>query len=587
GGWHQSTHYANGFERVEQSDVFGRTTYSHDRMPDVTMYTTHLTYDRGGRMVARSGNEGETVTYNWYNTGLLSAQSSDLGLGYERAVSRYGYDAAGRKTAESFWRDGAQYTQSNAAYDALGRMTWWHQAETALPWATMTWAYDAVGNIRRTTADKATLDQWGNAVGRAGEDRWFLYDAMNRVTLDGGQLSNGQIVRGWNGASLVYDRAGQRVSSTRDASLMGQVWIFEPYQKPGDPYYLHDPDRGEWVQHQAYYTGLRQESFGYAADGQLTNVAIVETGYTDDGQGNAVSTNVLDRQGGGASFQFDGMGRQTRQLDYDAAGQIAYDHEQVYSAAGRVTRDITRRLEGGVTLVTDTSNDYGGHAALGQVVSSTTHSHRDGQPQGTTYTSNGYNWRSGGPQIASTSTSGQTSSSTVYTYGAGGRLETISISDGRSRTISIVSDLTGQALTRDESDTNPNVGDPHERWYRFNGNELGHVGNDGTGMNDYAGSVQTRGWVQQNGAFGNNRRYGHAFSESIDQITSYEQGSSGGGYTVRAGDTLAGIAAQVWGDASLWYKLAQANGLGANAALTTGQTLTLPAGVIRSTYNAS
>ncbi|KQN19211.1 hypothetical protein ASE86_11845 [Sphingomonas sp. Leaf33] len=93
-----------------------------------------------------------------------------------------------------------------------------------------------------------------------------------------------------------YDHQS-RVTSTRDVSLTGQVWVFKPYQNPGDPYYLHDPDRGEWVQRQAYYTGLRQESFGYAADGQLTNVAIVETGYTDDGNGNAVSTNVLDRRG--------------------------------------------------------------------------------------------------------------------------------------------------------------------------------------------------------------------------------------------------------------------------------------------------
>ncbi|MBD8679368.1 hypothetical protein [Sphingomonas sp. CFBP 13720] len=55
---------------------------------------------------------------------------------------------------------------------------------------------------------------------------------------------------------------------------------------------------------------------------------------------------------------------------------------------------------------------------------------------------------------------------------------------------------------------------------------------------------------------------------------------------MQGGETLAGIAAQLWGDASLWYKLASANGLTADSAMTTGQVLAVPAGVVRSTYNA-
>ncbi len=79
------------------------------------------------------------------------------------------------------------------------------------------------------------------------------------------------------------------------------------------------------------------------------------------------------------------------------------------------------------------------------------------------------------------------------------------------------------------------------------------------------------------------------FADSSDAINSYSQGSSAGGYTVRSGDTLAGIAQNLWGDAGLWYKLAQANGLsgsGGGASLAAGTVLMLPAGVVRSTYNA-
>ncbi|MDQ2798956.1 MAG: LysM peptidoglycan-binding domain-containing protein, partial [Armatimonadota bacterium] len=82
-------------------------------------------------------------------------------------------------------------------------------------------------------------------------------------------------------------------------------------------------------------------------------------------------------------------------------------------------------------------------------------------------------------------------------------------------------------------------------------------------------------------------RYGTAFARDVDAITSYDTGAAAGRYTVRSGDTLAGIAQALWGDASLWYTLAGANGLGAGSSLDPGQVLTVPAGVVRSTYTAS
>ncbi|MBS0503431.1 MAG: LysM peptidoglycan-binding domain-containing protein, partial [Proteobacteria bacterium] len=64
------------------------------------------------------------------------------------------------------------------------------------------------------------------------------------------------------------------------------------------------------------------------------------------------------------------------------------------------------------------------------------------------------------------------------------------------------------------------------------------------------------------------------------------RGDVSGGYTVHAGETLRGVAQTLWGDADLWYKIAEANGLGANAELTEGQSLTIPSGVWRSHQNA-
>lgn len=49
-----------------------------------------------------------------------------------------------------------------------------------------------------------------------------------------------------------------------------------------------------------------------------------------------------------------------------------------------------------------------------------------------------------------------------------------------------------------------------------------------------------------------------------------------GNYIVSAGDTLRGIALAVYGDAQLWYLIADANGLQTDAELTVGSSLTIP-----------
>ena len=58
---------------------------------------------------------------------------------------------------------------------------------------------------------------------------------------------------------------------------------------------------------------------------------------------------------------------------------------------------------------------------------------------------------------------------------------------------------------------------------------------------------------------------------------------------MRSGETLASIAGGLWGDAGLWYKIAQANGLvgiDANSALAAGSTLTIP-NIVTNVHNNS
>ncbi|MEP1422291.1 MAG: LysM domain-containing protein, partial [Erythrobacter sp.] len=76
-------------------------------------------------------------------------------------------------------------------------------------------------------------------------------------------------------------------------------------------------------------------------------------------------------------------------------------------------------------------------------------------------------------------------------------------------------------------------------------------------------------------------------ASGFEQLNSYDQGSRSGTYTVRGGESLQQIAASTYGDANLWYKIAQANGLSGSEALSAGRTLRMPAGVVKSTHSAS
>lgn len=146
-------------------------------------------------------------------------------------------------------------------------------------------------------------------------------------------------------------------------------------------------------------------------------------------------------------------------------------------------------------------------------------------------------------------------------------------------------------MRREEKDNNSSAGDPKQLWYRYGGKQMGYVSNDGTLDTSYVTSIANRTAASAgNGAFFNGATTGTAFADfdvATDQVNSYHQGSGAGTYTVQQGDTLNSIAANLWGDSSLWYKLAAVNGLAAGAPLTEGTALTIPAGVIRDTNSAS
>lgn len=88
------------------------------------------------------------------------------------------------------------------------------------------------------------------------------------------------------------------------------------------------------------------------------------------------------------------------------------------------------------------------------------------------------------------------------------------------------------------------------------------------------GSIYDRQAYQDTGASRNGGKAAIGitdFAQSTGaQINSYSQGSAAGSYAVqRSGETLRSVAEQLWGDASLWYRIADASAGIGNVSPTT------------------
>jgi hypothetical protein len=154
--------------------------------------------------------------------------------------------------------------------------------------------------------------------------------------------------------------------------------------------------------------------------------------------------------------------------------------------------------------------------------------------------------------------------------------------------VSLATDQNGMIVDRTEA---AQGGSPRTLRYVFGGIQMGEVGNDGTSNTSFAASVADRLAVQPTptaaGPFHNGGTSGTPFADfdqSYDAINSSLDPGTGSTYIASAGDTLQSIAAMVWGDASLWYLLADANGMSGAEQLQAGRSLTIP-DVISNVHN--
>jgi nucleoid-associated protein YgaU len=119
------------------------------------------------------------------------------------------------------------------------------------------------------------------------------------------------------------------------------------------------------------------------------------------------------------------------------------------------------------------------------------------------------------------------------------------------------------------------------RAFAYDGNGQIISRRDGTANGSTIDQGSTPALKNQHYVYVNGQQVAH-YDESttvdvLSQVTAFSNSNGTGDYVVQQGDTLKSIAQAVYGNASLWYVVAQANALNGDADLAVGLSLSIPA----------
>lgn len=551
GGLTKVEERSSGEVTIDRSDYFGRVV-QHTSM---ACETFNYIYNAAGWLTEYqhqlSGSVDSLRVYKYFDNGW---QSEVTGGGTEE---RYDYDLNGNRTYEFmstygfdrdpdpyyFYREGETFQESRVTYDALNRIT-----DIEDPFYRLHYEYDEMGN--RTRVDSrfrvATVKtpvsnpaDWGDEDGRT---QFYNYDELNRLSKEYRvAYSTGNIDFGFKTDVLL------------DGPLDGEIPIFGRRTDPGyfvyqsrQYYYDHFDRRSTAIE-----SGLRYD------DGNILTASEIIHGSTIDrytynvlGLIEAVKTESSENSDA-YGFEQD----TTLQFrDYDAAGRLTYKVERkqrffegdlynlglnktlyAYDSHDNVTREHEfYRYGGGSERERGVQSFYDYRQLLQYTQAYGDHDTR------VDYTYKAFD----SYQIEELrQTSGGSSGRGIYTYDVLGRVERY-WDDVTRRETQYINRLDGKTQARLSGSDRMHFG-------YLAGNNIGHIGT-WKGTTDF-------GFTQPREA-----------SSTPSAVQSYE---------VRAGDTLQSIAASVYGDSSLWYVIADANGFAGDETLVAGTRLDIPSSI--------
>ncbi|MBO0822379.1 MAG: AHH domain-containing protein [Actinobacteria bacterium] len=407
-----------------------------ERYPASAAYTTKMTYDPAGDLLASTDPAGNTATYTYNAAGAVTRSTDPLGHTTTSSYNGFG-DLA---TVTNPLGD-----TTTASYDPAGRKTSLAQADsTGTTLATTSYGYDPAGN--QTTVTNPD----GNTTSLA-------YDAVNQLS----SATTPITATASDTVSYGYDSDGNRTLVT-DGNGSSTVTTYNTLSLPESvilPATTAHPDPASRTFTISYDADSRPVSetepggitraWGYDALGDLTsqsgsgaaattpsrtlgyNLAGQLTSYTTPGGTTSVSYD--DR---GLPIAQSGGGQPAQSSTYDATGRLATRTDATgtasfsYNPAGQLTTMTDPLTSATLTLGYDnagelTSTSYGtgadarafGYDALGRITSDTL-----ATSSGTTIASATYAYDSAG-NLTSQKTSGTAGAGTsTYTYDQAGWL---------------------------------------------------------------------------------------------------------------------------------------------------------------------
>lgn len=542
-----STAYDARGRKTAETDANGRTmtwAYSGTHLQshvDLGGFVTNYDYDAASQLVRQTSTHGQNLAFNYDAAGQL-LEIDDIA---KNKITTYAYDMVGRHVLERVKQGDVVYQDNHIGYDTRGNLS-----DVADGRVHVQMEFDKVGN--RTHIHTAVDYQGLTAEYSEDTDRYFRYDAMNRqVVVDAVDAAGNP---GQRGHQLSYDKNGNRATDTftgAKVAVTGPSTILSYDENYVVTNQLEIPrsysDGG---------TGLVTEEYKYDALNRLASVVrdgvqidvrlydgadrVVQSG--PDGNLPPKYAEIINQR----VELSDQIGKEMRQYRYDANGRVLFQRTRTSDNA--LKTDVS--WDGSQTLG---GSGGDGYDAAGNVRSYIVKQYDTGWLDKYTTSTMGY-YDSYVSLVTSGASSHKQPGSNTQAYDPNGYLVDISDATDPSLHRTFVNDSSGRALF-------VNQGGHIQRQLIVNGEMLGIYGvaPDPQAPSD---SGKFRNLVDFN--------FGYA------RVSSNYPNASPGAYRVQASDTLQSIAHSAYGDSSLWYRIAEANGLSSSLDLRVGQTLNIP-----------
>jgi YD repeat-containing protein len=513
----------DGLGRVIDTEVYLNGSPNHNRRA----------YDAYGNLISETDAMGRVKTHVYGAFGRLLQDIDEDGN-----VVAYGYDADGRRISDTD-PNGPKHIQRS--YDAAGEVLSIQDSATGV---SSTYTYDLAGH-RATEA----ITTPGNAHNR---NISYQYDALGQLVRWADSVTGDNL-------NTLFDAEGNRVRAYTDSGYdpLGQNTAANPNFRTVDHVYSYDADRR-----------LTQEVQRTTDASNGISDAIIN-GYTYDAASNRVTWN---NAGVTVTYTYDADGR-VKEGDFNS-GSDTNQQLWSYDGMGNVLTYTTTKNGSQVSRTVSTYNDANRlltsnkdgevttqHYDLTQRITQTVL-----QNKGKTYTYTHSYFGDG--REKSVSAVGDANGNSVSTYDADKVRSRVDLGQGdgltRPEYKTFVSDNEGHILYAFHDDGKSAAPETHEYLYA----NTNPVGENAVGVDGKKSIVLDAG------------------SYALNQNLSDSIPGANLSYTVKAGDTLQGIASQMYGNPSLWFVIAEANGLSAGETLKAGTQLIIPNSIQSGTITA-